>query len=116
MHENAARSAPTLGNAIAATDTDGDALTYALSGSGRLRHRRKRRTDHRGRRAGPRDPGASYSLTVTVNDGKDTLGEADTSEDDSITVIVNVGNVDEAGVRCPWTRRLRRRAARCRPA
>ncbi|MYE39852.1 MAG: hypothetical protein F4X27_06465, partial [Chloroflexi bacterium] len=40
---------------------------------------------------------SSYTLTVNVSDGKDTIGEADSSEDDTITVTISIGNVDEAG-------------------
>ena len=40
---------------------------------------------------------ASYSLTITVSDGKDASSEADASADDSITVTVSVVNLDEKG-------------------
>ena len=95
VDENAAIGAD-VGGAITATDGDGDALAYVISGSdafaigastgqitvaGALDHETQ----------------DSYTLTVSVSDGKDTLGEADASEDASITVTVSIGNVDEAG-------------------
>ena len=95
VDENAATGA-NVGDAITATDADGDSLTYALSGSdafaigantgqitvaGALDHETQ----------------SSHALTVTVSDGKNALGESDASVDDTITVTVNVGNVDEAG-------------------
>ena len=40
---------------------------------------------------------SSYSLTVTVSDGKDASGNADDGVDDSIVVTVSVVNVDEPG-------------------
>ena len=85
-----------VGAPVTATDADGDSLTYALSGSDAF--------------AIGADTGqitvvaalnyetkSSYALTVTVSDGKNAAGEADASADDTITVTVNVGNVDEAG-------------------
>ena len=38
----------------------------------------------------------SYSVTVSVSDGKDVDNGVDTSTDDTITVTINVNNVDEA--------------------
>ena len=40
---------------------------------------------------------ASYSVTVSVHDGKDAGGNGDTTTDDTIEVTINVVNVDEAG-------------------
>ncbi len=85
-----------VGEAVTATDTDSDALTYAITGSdafaidagnGQIAV------------AGALDyeTTPSYTLTVSVSDGKDAAGEADTSVDDTIAVTVSVGNVDEAG-------------------
>ena len=87
-----------VGAAVTATDDDNDALTYALTGadagsfdfdtsSGQITV--KDVLDYETR--------ASYSVTVTVHDGKDTAGEADASEDASIAVTVTVRNVDEPG-------------------
>ena len=44
---------------------------------------------------------ASYSVTVSVHDGKDADGNGDTTTDDTIEVTINVVNVDEAGKLTP---------------
>ena len=94
VNEDAAVGA-NVGGAITATDADNDALTYALTGSGAFA------IDASGqitvKSALDYETGASYALTVSVSDGKDAAGGADTSVDDSIAVTVSVGNVDEAG-------------------
>ena len=88
-----------VGDPVTAGDDDGDALTYALSGadagafdldtaSGQIQV--KDALDYEAK--------ASYTLTVTVHDGKDTAGEADASEDDTIEVTIAVLNLDEPGV------------------
>ena len=88
-----------VGDPITATDSDDDTLTYALSGSdagvfdfetdtGQIKV--KDALDY--------ETTASYTVTVTVSDGKNAQGEADTSVDDSIAVTITVVNVDEPGV------------------
>ena len=85
-----------VGDAITATDDDGDTLTYALTGSNAFAI---------GASSGQitvqaaldYETQSSYSLTVTVTDGTDASGEADATVDDTIAVTVNVGNVDEPG-------------------
>ena len=87
-----------IGDPVAATDADGDTLTYALTGSdagafdfetdtGQIKV--KDTLDYEDK--------ASYSVTVTVHDGKNADSEADTGVDDSIAVTISVANVDEAG-------------------
>ena len=87
-----------VGAPVAATDSDGDALTYALAGadagsfnldaaSGQISVRDA--LDYEAK--------ARYAVTVTVHDGKNAAGEADASVDDTITVAVTVLNVDEPG-------------------
>ena len=87
-----------VGAPVAATDDDGDGLTYALTGgdagafnldaaSGQMRV--KDALDYEAK--------AGYSVTVTVHDGKNAAGEADDSVDDTIAVTVTVLNVDEPG-------------------
>ena len=39
----------------------------------------------------------SYTVKVSVRDSKDTDGNPDTAPDDTITVTINVTNVDEDG-------------------
>ena len=41
---------------------------------------------------------ATYSVTVSVRDGKDDQGGSDTAEDDSITVTITVTDVNETPV------------------
>ena len=95
MDEDAAIGA-SVGDAITATDDDGDTLTYALTGSNAFAI---------GASSGQitvqaaldYETQSSYSLTVTVTDGKDAEGNVDRGVDDTIAVTVNIGNVDEPG-------------------
>ena len=88
-----------IGTAIAADDADNNRLTYTISGtdaaffdvvatSGQLRTRDA--LDHESR--------DSYSFTMSVHDGKDVHGNADTTIDDTISVTVTVEDVDEPPV------------------
>ncbi len=93
--ENAAIGA-NVGSPVTATDEDGDSLTYALSGSNAFAINSssgqitvQRALDYETR--------SSYALTVTVSDGKNAEGNADSGVDDTIAVAVSVGNVDERG-------------------
>ncbi|MXX23221.1 MAG: hypothetical protein F4Z93_09115, partial [Rhodospirillales bacterium] len=88
-----------VGSPVTASDPDGDALTYALTGSsafvidagsGQISVASGAALDH--------ETQASYSLTITVSDGKNAEGNADASMDYTITVTVSVVNVDEPGV------------------
>ena len=88
-----------IGAAVAAIDPDaGDTLTYTLGGddaasfdiiksSGQLQT--KAGLDHEGK--------DSYEVTVSVHDGRDASGNADTTTDDTITVTITVTNIDETG-------------------
>ena len=98
VNENTA-AGENVGAAVTAEDDDDDALTYALTGAdagvfdfyastGQIQV--KDALDYEAK--------ASYSLTVTVHDGKNAAGDADTGVDDTIAVIVSVLNVDEAGI------------------
>ena len=88
-----------IGAPVAATDADNNRLTYSISGtdaaffdvvatSGQLRT--KAALDHESR--------DSYSFTMSVHDGKDIYGNADTTIDDTISVTVTVNDVDEPPV------------------
>ncbi len=83
---------------VAATDDDGDLLTYSLGGddaesfdivesSGQLRT--KDALDY--------ETKSSYSVTVSVSDSKDAGGNADTAADDTVIVTITVTNVEEEG-------------------
>ena len=85
-----------IGGPVAATDGDGDSLTYSLGGdnaasfdiaesSGQLLT--KDALDY--------ETGSSYSVIVSVSDNKDAGGNADTATDDTITVTITVTNVEE---------------------
>ena len=97
VDENTA-SASNIGAAVAATDADNDTLVYGLTGtdassfsidstSGQLKTSASLdfETD------------SSYSVSVTVHDGKDGIGGDDTTVDATIAVTISVINKDEAG-------------------
>ncbi len=85
-----------FGDPVAATDADSDRLTYSISGtdaalfdvvatSGQLRTNGA--LDHESR--------SVYSFSMSVTDGKDIYGNAETTVDDTIIVTVTVNDVDE---------------------
>ena len=85
-----------IGNPIAATDPDSDTLTYSLRGvdagsfdivaeSGRLQT--KAALDYETRN--------SYTVTVSVHDGKADDGSPNEEPDDTITVTITVTDEDE---------------------
>ena len=87
---------------VSASDADGDTLTYSASGTdagvfsldtgtGAITVKTGETVDYEDR--------ASYSITVSVTDGKDGSGTAEGTPitDDSVAVTINVTNVDEAG-------------------
>ena len=87
-----------FGDPVSARDDDSDTLTYSLGSgsdffdidefSGRLRT--ESALNHEDR--------SSYRVTVRVSDLKDSTGVADTVVDDTVTVTVGVGDVDEPPV------------------
>ncbi len=90
-----------VGDAITATDPDGDILTYSLSGTkassfvidsatGQITVASETMVDYE---SGP----ARYTVVVSVHDGRDAYGNDDTAIDASIEVNIDVNNVDEAG-------------------
>ncbi len=93
--ENAATGS-NVGDPVTASDADSDELTYALTGSGAFAI-----DPSTGQItvAGPLDheTQSSYALTVSVSDGKNASGGADSGVDDTIAITINVGNADEAG-------------------
>ena len=93
--ENTDASQP-IGAAVAATDAESDTLTYSLSGTdagsfdfdaskGQLQT--KAALDY--------ETKSSYEVVVSVHDGRNADGNADTSIDDTITVTIRVTNEDE---------------------
>ena len=89
-----------VGSAIVASDTDtGDTLTYSLSGadagsftvdsSGQIKAKSGIAYDFESSKK-------SYSVALNVRDSKDAAGVADTANDDSVAVTINLTNVNEA--------------------
>ncbi len=85
-----------VGDRVTATDADGDALTYALSGadqftidaaSGRIYVAREVVLDY--------ETTTSYTVTVSVSDGKDLDGNADAATDATISVTIYVTDQTE---------------------
>ncbi|MYH24292.1 MAG: hypothetical protein F4156_03630, partial [Holophagales bacterium] len=86
---------------VAATDADGDTLTYSLasggdsasftivSGTGEIKVASGTTLNHESK--------AEYSITARVTDGEDASGNTETTAtiDDTITVTVSVTNVEE---------------------
>ena len=80
-----------VGAPVAATDSDGDALTYALSGAtefvidaatGQIRVAAGAALDY--------ETTTAYTVTVSVTDGKDAQGNPDASVDATVAVTINV--------------------------
>ncbi len=91
-----------IGDPVEADDDDGDSRTYSLSGTdtasfsiniftGQLQAKDGVTYDYE-------TPKKSYRVTVSVRDSKNDDGDPDTATDDRITVTINVGNVEEAGM------------------
>ncbi|MYE46664.1 MAG: hypothetical protein F4X25_07920, partial [Chloroflexi bacterium] len=89
-----------IGDPVAATDDDGDSLEYTLSGpdassfnilggSGQIFLKSGVTYNYESK--------SSYTVIVSVSDEKDDAGGPDNVIDDTITVTINLINVDEAG-------------------
>ena len=90
-------SGENVGSAVTATDADNDTLTYSLSGTDAASFGFDTSSGQITTSAAlDYETTNSYSVTVEVHDGKNGQGDADTSVDDTITVTINVTNVDEA--------------------
>ena len=89
-----------VGNAVAATDPDGDTLTYSLSGDDAASFDITASTGQIivgfGTNLDYESDTTSYRVVVSVHDGKNSDGDADSEVDDSIDVAINVTDVDEA--------------------
>ena len=86
-----------VGGVVAATDGDNDTLTYSMTGSnrfnintstGQIKTASGQSWNYEGTR--------NFQVTVNVRDSKDSAGNADTVDDDSIVVAINLTNVNEA--------------------
>ena len=102
VEENAA--ATTVVGTVAATDGDGDTLTYTVTGtdatafgeafalganSGQITVKAGGVVDF--------ETKPLFAVTVNVTDGEDADGQADTAVDDTVAVTINVTNLDEPG-------------------
>ena len=93
-----ADSGEDAGDPVAAVDPDGDALTYRLSGEDAQRFDIDGTTGQLSSRSVfDYESKATYSVTVSVLDGKDTDGNPDTAIDDSTAVSVTIINEGEPG-------------------
>ncbi len=87
-----------IGDPVVATDREDDTLTYSLRGADAESFDIDPATGQLLTKA-PLDfeTQAGYSVIVSVTDGKSSSGRDSDSRDDSITVTINVENVDEPG-------------------
>ena len=85
-----------VGGVVAATDGDSDTLTYSMTGNtrfnidastGQIKTASGQSWNYEGTR--------NFQVTVGVSDGKDAAGNADTAVDVTITVAINLTNVNE---------------------
>ncbi len=87
-----------IGSRVAATDSDGDTLTYTLA-SGDAAFDINATTGQLLTEAALNyETDTSHTVVIGVSDGKDSNDESDMVEDDSIIVTVNVTDVDEPPV------------------
>ena len=87
-----------VGDPVAATPGDADPLTYSLSGPDVSSFRIDSSNGQIKTKAGidyDFDVKSSYSVVVTVRDGFDAQGDLSTANDDTITVTINVTNVND---------------------
>ena len=96
VDENTA-SGVNIGDPVAATDTDNDTLTYSLGGTDAASFTLTTTGQLRTQAALNYEAKPRYTVTISVRDGKNADGEADMTTDDTITVTITVGNLDEAG-------------------
>ena len=100
LPENSAAGVNVVGGTVTATDSDNDTLTYSLGGAdassfdfdsnGQLKT--KTGVTHNFDFEAAKK---TYSVTVSVHDGKDAASNTDTTIDDFIDVTINLTNVNE---------------------
>ena len=98
----------TVVNVAAAGDADGDSLTYSVSGTDAAKFNNVfdlnastgEITVKAGANIDYESSDKSYSITVSVTDGEDASGDAETEAtiDATVSVIIDVNNVDEPGI------------------
>ena len=88
-----------FGDPVTATDPDGDGLTYTLEDAANLPFSIGSYSGQFQVEAGlDHETQPSYTVTVSVSDGKDAEGDPDNNPDDTITVTINVTAENEAPV------------------
>ena len=94
--ENSAKGTD-VGTAVTATDNDAGAeLTYSLGGNDASHFDIDSSTGQLSTKSVlDREAKATYSVVVSVSDGLNDFGNADTAADDSIRVTLDVADVDE---------------------
>ena len=99
--ENSA-SGVNVGAAVAATPGDSDTLVYTLSGTDASSFTIVQSSGQIQTKSGVtynfESPKKTYSVTVSVRDNKDDAGDADTADDDTIDVTINLTDVNEPPV------------------
>ncbi len=96
VSENSA-AGTAVGGPVTATDADGDALSYTLSGASEFAIDSE--TGQISVAAGASldyETKSSYSVTVSVSDGLDADGNADAAVDAMVSVTIGVTDVDES--------------------
>ena len=98
----------TVVGVAAAGDADGDSLTYSVSGTGAatfnnvfdLNASTGEITVKSGANINYESSDKSYPITVSVTDGEDASGDAETEAtiDATVSLIIDVNNVDEPGI------------------
>ena len=97
VDENTA-SAADIGAAVAATDPEGDTLVYGLTGTDASSFTIDTASGQLETSASlDFETDSSYSVNVTVHDGKNAVGDDDTTVDATIAVTISVNNLDEDG-------------------
>ncbi len=92
------RAGVSIGAPVAADDPESGGLTYSLSGADAAAFTIVETTGQlRVRDALDFEAKPSHSVTVEVHDGLDELGNASTAVDDTQSVTITVGNVEEPG-------------------
>ena len=90
-----------VGDAVTAKDPDGDVLTYSLSGTDASSFEIDGSTGRiivgSGTMLDYESGNTTYTVIVSVHDGRDAYGNDDSTIDDRIEVSIDVSNVDEAG-------------------
>ena len=95
-----AADADNVGEPVTASDPDGDALIYSLSGDDAASFVIDQDSGQITVAAGvvlDIETRNSYSFTCSVTDGKDANGNDDAAIDDTITIAIAITNIDEAG-------------------